>query len=105
MTMIAACNGHDVCLSTLPTTFDHLISGFDFSGVRDCTCKEFTCDENFNNNFEEKIDVCTEIDYPTEFTACETKKNYCAALVEACNGENTCLSLVSDTYSYNEHAF
>merc|ERR1719163_2265386 len=41
---------------------------------------------------------CTESDNPTEYAVCQTLETYCATTIAACNGDNTCLSLVTTVY-------
>merc|ERR1711912_128668 len=40
----------DTCISTIASTFDTFANGFDLSGVTDCDCAAFTCDENFSDS-------------------------------------------------------
>merc|ERR1712046_472763 len=42
-TTIAACGGESTCLSLVGTVFD-------LTGVSDCDCTAFTCDENFSDD-------------------------------------------------------
>ena len=48
-TIISACNGNSICLSTVESSYDLFKSAYDLTGVTGCTCAEFTCDENFTS--------------------------------------------------------
>ena len=47
---VAACDGNSVCLSAVGTSYEIYAAAFDFSGITDCDCAEFTCDADFTDD-------------------------------------------------------